>query len=85
MFAGVPCDRHDEVLLFSESASRLLVTVRPEHREQFEQVMAGNCFSAIGTVTDGTMVTVTGIDGSVILRGALTDLKEAWQSPLREL
>lgn len=85
MFAGVPCDRRDDVLLFSESASRLLVTVRPEHREQFEQVMAGNCFSAIGTITDETTVTVTGIEGSVILRGALADLKEAWQSPLREL
>ncbi len=85
LFAGVPCDRRDEVLLFSESASRLLVTVRPEQSELFEEVMAGNCFSRIGAITEETMVTITGIDGSVVLQGALTDLKEAWQSPLREL
>jgi phosphoribosylformylglycinamidine synthase len=85
LFAGVPCDRRDEVLLFSESASRLLVTVRPEQSELFEEVMAGNCFSRIGTITEETMVTITGIDGSVVLQGALTDFKEAWQSPLREL
>jgi phosphoribosylformylglycinamidine synthase len=85
LFAGVPCDRTDEVLLFSESASRLLVTVHPEHREMFENVMSGNCFSSIGKITEETMLTVTGIDGSVVLRGALDDLKEAWQSPLREL
>ncbi|MDD2318735.1 MAG: phosphoribosylformylglycinamidine synthase subunit PurS [Geobacteraceae bacterium] len=85
LFAGVPCDRRDEVLLFSESASRLLVTVRPEQCELFEEVMGENCFSRIGTVTEETLVTITGIDGTVVLRGALTDFKEAWQSPLREL
>jgi phosphoribosylformylglycinamidine synthase len=85
MFSGVPCDRRDEVLLFSESASRHLVTVRPEHQESFESAMAGTCFSCIGMVTDDAMLTVTGIDGTVVVRGALVDLKEAWQSPLREL
>jgi phosphoribosylformylglycinamidine synthase len=85
MFSGVSCDRRDEVLLFSESASRHLVTVRPQHRESFEAAMAGTCFSCIGTVTDDAMLTVTGIDGTVVMRGSLADLKEAWQSPLREL
>jgi len=85
LFAGVPCDRRDEVLLFSESASRLLVTVRPENRDRFEEVMTGNCFSSIGTVTEEMSLTVTGLNGSVVIQGALADLKEAWQTPLREL
>jgi len=85
LFAGVPCDRRDEVLLFSESASRLLVTVRPENRNSFEEVMTGNCFSSIGTVTEEMSLTVTGLNGSVVIQGALADLKEAWQTPLREL
>lgn len=85
IFSGVSCDRRDEVLLFSESASRHLVTVRPEHREEFEAAMAGTCFSCIGTVTDDEMLTVAGIDGSVVLRKTIQDLKEAWQNPLREL
>jgi phosphoribosylformylglycinamidine synthase len=85
LFSGVPCDRRDEVLLFSESASRHLVTVRQEDRELFEEVMTGNCFSSIGKVVEDTALTITGIDGSVILRGELDELKEAWQSPLREM
>jgi phosphoribosylformylglycinamidine synthase subunit PurSL len=85
LFSGVPCDLHDEVLLFSESASRHLVTVRQEDRELFEEVMTGNCFSSIGTVVAEQVLTITGLGGSPVLRGRLDELKEAWQSPLREM
>ena len=85
LFSGVPCDRRDEVLLFSESASRHLVTVRQEDREEFEEVMTGNCFSSIGTVVEDKTLTITGLDGSVVVRGELDELKEAWQCPLREM
>ncbi len=85
MFAGVSCDRADETLLFSESASRHLVTIRPQNREMFEKAMEGTCFSRVGTVTEDGMLTVTGIDGNTVVRGTLSELKEAWQSPLREL
>ena len=85
IFSGVSCDRRDEVLLFSESASRLLVTVRPGDRAAFEATMAGTCFSSIGTVTGDHALTITGLRGSVVLKGEINDLKEAWQSPLREL
>ncbi|HET6419068.1 MAG TPA: phosphoribosylformylglycinamidine synthase subunit PurS [Geobacteraceae bacterium] len=85
LFSGVSCDRRDEVLLFSETASRHLVTVRPEDRENFEEVMTGNCFSSIGVVVEEKTLTVSGIDGSVVLKADIEDLKEAWQSPLREM
>ncbi len=85
LFTGVPCDRRDEVLLFSETASRHLVTVRPENREIFEDLMSGNCFSIIGMVVEDKTLTVTGLNGSIVLNGELADLKEAWQSPLREM
>lgn len=77
--------RSDAVLLFSESASRHLVTVRPENRDAFETAMAGNCFSAIGTVTEEAIVTITGLSGKTIVNAGIEELKEAWQSPLREL
>jgi phosphoribosylformylglycinamidine synthase len=85
LFSGVSCDRRDEVLLFSETASRHLVTVSPEDREKFEEVMTGNCFSSIGMVVEEKILTVTGIDGTVVLQGDIEELKEAWQSPLREM
>ncbi len=85
LFSGVPCDRRDEVILFSETASRHLVTVHPEDREIFEETLTGNCFSSIGTVTEDNTLSVTGLDGSVVLRADIGELKEAWQSPLREM
>jgi phosphoribosylformylglycinamidine synthase len=77
--------RNDAVLLFSESASRHLVTVRPENRDAFETAMAGNCFSAIGTVTEEAAVAITGLSGKTVVNAGIEELKEAWQSPLREL
>jgi phosphoribosylformylglycinamidine synthase len=72
-------------LLFSESASRHLVTVHPEKRDQFESIMSGNCFASIGVVTEEPVLTVTGLSGSTVVQAGLADLKEAWQKTLREL
>ena len=35
-------EKNDTTLLFAESASRHLVTVHPENRERFEDIMSGN-------------------------------------------
>jgi phosphoribosylformylglycinamidine (FGAM) synthase-like enzyme len=77
--------KNDTALLFSESASRHLVTVRPEKREQFEQLMSGNCFASIGEVTEEPVLTIAGLSGSVAVKAGLAELKEAWQRTLREL
>jgi phosphoribosylformylglycinamidine synthase len=84
-YGGDQCCRTHEVLLFSESASRLLVTVHPAHWSAFEEVMAGTCLSQIGTVTDSGSVTIAGLEGKTVLQGSLAQLKEAWQRPLKEL
>jgi len=77
--------RSDTSLLFSESASRHLVSVHPEQQAAFETVMQGSTFAAIGTVTDEQSLKVYGINGSCIISSGLAELKEAWQSTLREL
>jgi phosphoribosylformylglycinamidine synthase len=83
----VPADGalRDDVLLFSESASRLLVTIRPEHRQRFEELFAGQACACIGSVTSAAELSVTGVAGNLLLRCDIADLKEAWQSPLREM
>jgi len=85
LWTGDETARNDTVVLFSESASRHLVTVRPDNRDAFESVMSGNCFSSIGVVTDEGTVTVTGLFGVTVVKAGIDELKEAWQSPLREL
>jgi phosphoribosylformylglycinamidine synthase len=85
LWKGEAAERNDVTLLFSESASRHLVTVRPEHRERFEEIMSGNCFASVGVVTEEPVLAVTGLKGDVVVRAGLAELKEAWQAPLRDL
>jgi len=84
-FKGEAKDRSDQVLLFSESASRLLVTVRAENAAAFEQAMAGTAYARIGEVTEEEVLVITGVAGGQVVRSELAALKEAWQAPLREL
>jgi phosphoribosylformylglycinamidine synthase len=76
---------NDEALLFSESASRLLVTVKKEHAEAFEAIMGDDCCSKIGTVTEEQVLSIEAIEGHDVIMADLAELKEAWQSTLREL
>jgi phosphoribosylformylglycinamidine synthase len=75
----------DEALLFSESASRLLVTVKKEHAEAFEDIMGEDGYSRIGVVTEEQMLSIEAIEGHDVVMADLAELKEAWQSTLREL
>jgi phosphoribosylformylglycinamidine synthase len=81
----VPVDAamRDDRVLYSESASRLLVTVKEENSEQFEKLFVGQIFACIGEVTAGESLMITGLQGEVLIRSSIDDLKEAWQSPLR--
>ncbi|MBT0654123.1 phosphoribosylformylglycinamidine synthase subunit PurS [Geomobilimonas luticola] len=85
LWTGDDGERNDVTLLFAESASRHLVTVRPENRGAFEAAMGGNCFASIGVVTAEPVLTITGIDGGTVVRAGLAELKEAWQRTLKDL
>jgi len=72
-------------LLFSESASRLLVTVHPDKQDNFEAAMDGNCCAKIGIVIAERNLAITGLHGATVVKAGLDELKEAWQKTLREL
>jgi phosphoribosylformylglycinamidine synthase len=74
-----------DAVLFSESASRLLVTVRPGDRERFEALFAGQDCACIGTVIAAGELRITGLTGERLVCCPIADLKAAWQSPLREM
>jgi len=79
---GEPIDR-DDFILFSESNSRFLVEVAPEKQDEFEELMSGVSFAAIGRVTDSEVLEIYGREGRKILSELLSQLKEAWQKPIR--
>jgi phosphoribosylformylglycinamidine synthase subunit PurSL len=81
----VPADRlnKDAQVLFSESASRFVVTVAPENREKFTRAMEGVSCEAIGHIRDDDRFMVKGLDGMLIIDTIAGALKDSWQSPLR--
>jgi phosphoribosylformylglycinamidine synthase II len=72
----------DDVALFSESPSRFLVEVKPEHRSQFEHELSVGVLP-VGEVTSAPRLAVRGQEGQVVVDESIADLKEAWQKPLR--
>jgi len=72
----------DDVLLFSESQSRLLVTVAPEKAAAFESAMGGTTYRNIGQVTGDQTLNITGLSGATVINAPLADLKKAWQQTL---
>ncbi|HEY5672694.1 MAG TPA: phosphoribosylformylglycinamidine synthase subunit PurS [Malonomonas sp.] len=75
----------EDKILFSESQSRLLLTVHPENQIAFEQLFAGQSCRLVGKVTVQPEVLVTGLQGQVLVSSPIDLLKEAWQAPLREM
>ena len=61
------------------------MTVHPEQREQFENIMSGNCFASVGVVTEESVLAISGLNGDAVVTAGLAELKEAWQQTLREL
>ncbi len=71
----------DAVLLFSESNTRFLCEVPPEHAAAFEQHLTGIPFGRLGMVTDSADMRVSNGHHPVIVVG-IDRLKAAWLAPL---
>ena len=68
----------DDFSLFSESQGRLVVTVAPQYKEQFEQRMRGNAFAAIGKVACGDIFRIRGIIGKTIVDTNIKTMERAY-------
>ncbi|MFC1931807.1 phosphoribosylformylglycinamidine synthase subunit PurL [Chloroflexota bacterium] len=79
---GEPIGR-DDFILFSESNSRFLVEVAPGDKADFEKMMSGTGFAAVGQINDSDMLEVYGTKGKKNVSIPIVELKEAWQKPLR--
>jgi phosphoribosylformylglycinamidine synthase len=73
----------DEVMLFAESTTRFLVEATPANAAALETRLAGVPCKQIGQTCKEQRLRIAGADGQWIIEAQLTDLKEAWQKPLR--
>lgn len=80
----VPTDNLEIIdkILYSESASRFLVSVSPENKENFEETMKENIFREIGEVrNDKEFKIIT--KGKLIIQENIYKLKEVWQATFK--
>lgn len=75
----------DDKLLFSESQSRLLITVKPQNQQSLEKLFSGQSCRLIGQVTEQPELVINGVNKKSLICLTNADLKEAWQAPLREM
>ena len=80
----VPVERvlSDVVLLFSESASRFVVTIDPQNKEAFEAKMGASVFAEVGRVREDKEFAIRGHSGSCVILEDIDMLKKAWQRDL---
>jgi phosphoribosylformylglycinamidine synthase len=70
----------DDVILFSESNSRYVVTVPPAKRVAFEETLAGVPCARVGEVTAQPRLRVAGLDGTPAIDADVFALKAKWKA-----
>jgi phosphoribosylformylglycinamidine synthase len=72
----------DDTLLFSESQSRFVLTVAPENRKKFEEILSGCAAAQVGKVITEGVLMINGLKGNLVIQADINELKAAWQKPL---
>ena len=75
--------RREDVLLFSESNSRFIAEVSPEHEKALARIFKGIPFSKVGTVEASPELVVYDLNDRPVINARVDELKEIWKSPLK--
>ena len=73
LLSALPLDKY----LFSESTGRVVVTIDPKHKQDFEFLFAHDAHF-LGTVTDKAVLSFDGIETKI------SDLETAYKAPLKD-
>ena len=76
------CSREEEIL-FSESASRILLEVPADRAAELEKILAGFPVARIGTWEKEPIFRVKGLSGQPLLEVPIHRLREAWEGPFK--
>ncbi len=75
----------EDLVLFSESNGRILVTVAPELQEEFEAVMEEAECAKIGEVLSAGSFKVIGFSGKAIVTLSVDEMKRAWKNTMKKM
>ena len=73
----------DDYALFSESQGRLVVTVAPQYRGKFEEIMHGTSIAEVGTVRGDSRFIITGTHGKEIVDTSVDSLLKSYKSTFK--
>ncbi|MEN6615659.1 MAG: AIR synthase-related protein, partial [Syntrophorhabdus sp.] len=74
----------DDMLLFSESASRFVATIHEKDLETFKKIFKASPYGIIGKVKPGKNFRIKGQSGTTIIDTTIDHLKAAWQKPFKD-
>ncbi len=82
--AGVPRDDAlgDDAILFSESATRYLLEIKPEHLDAVVKGLRPHPFGVLGTLTELPRLKIRSTAGPALLDEPVDTFKQAWLKPL---
>ena len=73
---------YDDLTLFSESQGRILVSINPKNKKEFEKAMKNNAFYEIGKV-GGEVIKIFGRDDDAIVDIGVSDALECYKSTFK--
>ena len=68
-------------VLYGESLGRIIVSVKPNNSERFENVMKDHSIIKLGVVGDNDLIKITN-GNDVLLQSSMKSLKKSWQGTL---
>jgi len=74
--------KRDDFALFSESQGRILVSINPQNKKQFEKIMKDIPLTFLGLVTSDTF-SVRGLKNNVIIQTDIKDLLKSYKLPFK--
>ena len=85
--AQVPVEetRENGRILYSETPGRFIVTIAPEHKEKFEDILGGCRYARVGEVTEDKRLVIQGVEGGILINSDISKLKHAWKNTFGSL
>ncbi|HTV48520.1 MAG TPA: phosphoribosylformylglycinamidine synthase subunit PurL [Phycisphaerae bacterium] len=83
--AGVPytpAAATDDVLLFSESATRYLLEIKAEHYDEAIRALRGLQFGVLGKLTEKPNLVIRSQNGGTLMNEPVERFRQAWLKPL---
>ena len=72
----------EDFALFAEGPARLIITVPPELKQEWENLWIGYSCTLIGEVVQTEALLVKTADGGELMNASYTDMVAAWKTPL---